>query len=204
MTFFWTNATSWYSLQSESPIEFPKAFFDDTLNPAHLSARDRLYPLTTVRSRFLSLFRPIHPDAHNTPSGSRPFHWVRNRLSARTSSVDIGLPQHSSEIVDVPYTRGKPRNACARERRKPLIPKNATAGSSRPPNSTVTQQSSGAAQAQSSSQPHATDSSPTAPPAVVNTTSSTNPHATIRHAGRWTRFWLFIGCTSAEYTDGHH
>jgi len=26
----------------------------------------------------------------------------------------------------------------------------------------------------------------------------------IRHPGLWTRFWLFIGCISYEYTDDRH
>jgi hypothetical protein len=95
------------------------------------------------------------------------------------------------------------RNASARERRRPIM-KRPTASSSRPPNTTVAQQSSGAAQSQSSSQAHAAVSTSTAPPVVANTTSNTNPHATIKHAGRWARFWLFICCTSPEYTDGHH
>ncbi|KIK38232.1 hypothetical protein CY34DRAFT_809574 [Suillus luteus UH-Slu-Lm8-n1] len=77
-----------------------------------------------------------------------------------------------------------------------------TASSSRPPNTAVAQQSSGAAQAQSSSQPHAAVS--TAPPGVANTTSSASPHVTIKYPTRWTRFWLFICCASPEYTDGHH
>jgi hypothetical protein len=57
-----------------------------------------------------------------------------------------------------------------------------TASSSRPPNSTVTQQTSGAAQIQSSSQANAAVSTPTAPPVVTNTTSGAGPHATL-HAG---------------------
>ncbi|KAG1810834.1 uncharacterized protein BJ212DRAFT_1302167 [Suillus subaureus] len=92
-------------------------------------------------------------------------------------------------------------NACAREKRRPAL-KIATASSSRPPNTNATQQSSGAAQAQSSSQPQAATSISTAPPVVANATSGTNPHIILRHAGRWTRFWLFICCAYSEYTDG--
>jgi hypothetical protein len=107
------------------------------------------------------------------------------------------------------YTTGTLRNASAGEKRKP-IPKNSAASSSRPPNSNATHHSSGTAHAQSSSRPQAqatVTTSSTAPAVAVNsgaTTSSTNPHAMIKHAGRWTRFWLFICCASPEYTDGHH
>jgi hypothetical protein len=70
-----------------------------------------------------------------------------------------------------------------------------TASTSCPPNSNATQQqSSGAAQAQA-----AVSTSSTDPEAVA---SNTNPHATIKHAGRWIRFWLFICCASPEYTHG--
>ncbi|KAG2077686.1 hypothetical protein BDR04DRAFT_1148394 [Suillus decipiens] len=169
----------------------------------------------------VSIFIPPHTPRCSIPTPSFP---PRSKSSlARTSSVDIELPQRSSEIIDVPYTKGNffmflssfsnvqfhlilfdirtplQRNACARERWAPLIPQNATAGSSRPPNSAVTQQSSGAAQTQSSP-PHATDSTSTPP----HHRQYSYPRATIRYASRWTRFWLFICCTSAEYTDGHY
>jgi hypothetical protein len=91
------------------------------------------------------------------------------------------------------------RNASARERRRPIMT-NATASSSRPPNHNAMQQPSGTAQAQS----QAVASTPTTPPVVANTVPSTNPHVIIKHAGRWTRFWLFICCTSSEYTDSQH
>lgn len=94
----------------------PQGFFDDTLNPAHFSTRHHLHSLlppshgSTLRIRFLSSFRTIHRDVHDTPSRPRPFQWVRNRLS---SSVDIELPGRLSAVVDVPYAKGKRRNACA-------------------------------------------------------------------------------------------
>jgi hypothetical protein len=31
-----------------------------------------------------------------------------------------------------------------------------------------------------------------------------HPDVMIRQAGCWTRFWLFLGCLSTEYTDGHN
>ncbi|KAG2045337.1 WD40-repeat-containing domain protein [Suillus americanus] len=195
----------------------PRGFFDDSPNRAHLFVQPRIHPLSspsrrsTFRSRFLFLFRPINPDAHDTPFRPRPFHWVRNRLSGKPShrGVNIELLERPPAIVDVSLCQAKRRNASARERQRPIPTRrptgtNATAGSSRHPNNTVMQQSSGAAQTQSSSQLRATISTSTAPPVVSNTTSKTNPHATIKHAGRWARFWLFICCTSPEYTDGHH
>ncbi|KAG2028919.1 quinon protein alcohol dehydrogenase-like superfamily [Suillus americanus] len=143
--------------------------------------------------------RSVRPDPHDAPSQS-VFQWARNIFSGRPSSAQIEPHKHGSAV---PYAKGKRRNASAREKRRPAL-KIATASSSRPPNSNATQQSSGAAQAQSSSQPQAAASTSTAPPVVANTTSSTNPHVMIRHAGRWTRFWLLICCASSEYTDGHH
>ncbi|KIK38237.1 hypothetical protein CY34DRAFT_809581 [Suillus luteus UH-Slu-Lm8-n1] len=180
----------------------PRGFFDDT---PYLSARpNSLLSHRSLHSRLLSLFRPIQSDAHDTSSRPRPFHWVRNRLSARPSGADIALHDRSSAEVVVPYAKGKRRNASARERRKPIM-KIPTASTLRP---NATLQSTGAAQSQSSSQPFATIStSPTTPPATTTpeaTASNTNPHVVIKHAGRWTRFWLFICCTSIEYTDGHH
>jgi hypothetical protein len=99
------------------------------------------------------------------------------------------------------------RNASAREKRMIIIPlksKYPTASTSRPPNSNATQ-SSGAAQPESPPRSQAVVStSSTTPPAVANTTPSTNPHIIIKHAGRWTRFWISICCTSSEYTEDHH
>ncbi|KIK34394.1 hypothetical protein CY34DRAFT_812948 [Suillus luteus UH-Slu-Lm8-n1] len=150
----------------------PQGFFDGSpvSNRAHRSARD----------------------SNDTPSHQRLFQWARDLFS--------GVPHgRGSAAADVPYAKGKRRNASARERRKPIMT-NATASSSRPPNSNTTLQSSGAAQVQS----QGAVSTSTAPPVAANTAPSTNPHVIIKHAGRWTRFWLFICCTSSEYTDGHH
>ncbi|KAG1844609.1 hypothetical protein DFJ58DRAFT_747589 [Suillus subalutaceus] len=141
-------------------------------------------------------------DPHDAPSHSL-FQWARNVFSGRPSSAQIELHERRQAVVNVPYAKGKRRNACAREKRRPAL-KIPTASSSRLPNGNVTKQSSGAAQAQSSSQLQAAASTSTAPPVVANTASSTNPHVLIRHAGRWTRLWLFICCTSSEYTDGQH
>ncbi|KAG1895448.1 uncharacterized protein F5891DRAFT_667198 [Suillus fuscotomentosus] len=75
--------------------------------------------------------------------------------------------------------------ASARERWMkitPLKPGNPAASSSRPPNSNTTQHSNGTSEAQSLHAQAAVSPS-TAPPAVINTPSSANPHVTIRHAG---------------------
>ncbi|KAG1798094.1 uncharacterized protein HD556DRAFT_1463521 [Suillus plorans] len=175
----------------------PHGFFDDIPHRAHHASHP-----STLRDRLSSLF---HTDAHDTSSRPRPFHWVRSRLSGRPTGEDIGLHGHPSAVVDVPYAKGKRRNASARERRMkipPLKPGNTAASTSRPPNSNTTQHSNSASQAQSS-QAQAAVSPSTAPPAVTHTFSSANPHVTIRHAGRWTRFWLLICCTSTEYTHDH-
>jgi WD40 repeat protein len=164
----------------------PHGFFDGAPHPAHSSAR---------------------LDPHGTPPRLRIFHWARDLFSARPSGADIELHERPSAVVDAPYAKGKRRNASARERRMVIIPlksKNPTASTSCPPNGNATQ-SSGAAQPQSPLQPQAAVSTPsTTPPSVANTTPSTNPHIIIKHAGRWTRFWVSICCTSSEYTDDHH
>ncbi|KAG2070646.1 WD40 repeat-like protein [Suillus decipiens] len=178
------------------PNRIPQGFFNDIPNRAQLPRHPLSLPShrhrRTFRSRFLSFFRLTHPDGHDAPFRPRPFHWVRSRLFARQSDTDIEPP---SAEVDVPHCQAKRRNASGRERRRPIprpMRTNATAGSSRPPNSTVAQQSGGMAQVQSSLQ--------TAPPVVGNTVSSTTPYITIKYPTLWTRFWLCICCASPEYT----
>jgi hypothetical protein len=146
-------------------------------------------------------------DAHNTPSRPCLFHWVRNRLSASTSSVDIELPEHSKSITHVPHAKSKyvssyllrcsfllylplrmfephlTSRRARRERRRPLIPKKRYCRSLTASNSIVTR---------SSSQPHAAVSAP--PPAVANTTIRI---ATIKIRWLLDLFWLFICCTSS-------
>ncbi|KAG2051614.1 WD40 repeat-like protein [Suillus hirtellus] len=190
--------------------QIPQGFFDDSPDHARVSAQHSFHPrswashVNTLSVQFSSLFRPTHSDTHETLSRPGPFHWVRNRLSGRQAGEDISLRAHPSAVVDVPYAKGKRRNACARERRMkiiPLKPGNLAASTSRPPNSPAAQHSNGATQAQSSQAQVATSTS-TAPP-VANTTSHTNPHAMINNAGCWTRFWLFFCCTSPKYTHDH-
>ena len=82
-----------------------------------------------------------------------------------------------------------------------------SADSSRPARSSSAQQSGGAAQVQPSSEVHATLSTSTTR-AIADTPAATTPaslpDAVIPRAGRWTRFWLFIGCVHAQYTDRHN
>jgi hypothetical protein len=122
------------------------------------------------------------------------------------------LQGHTSSpvVVRVPCAKGKRRNASAREvalakqkqkqKAKLLYSKNSTSGGSQPPKPNVIQ---------TSLQPQAADSSLSTTPAAGDATAaptSTTPsrsHATIKDAGLWTRFWLFLGCLSPEYTDDH-
>ncbi|OAX33344.1 hypothetical protein K503DRAFT_786567 [Rhizopogon vinicolor AM-OR11-026] len=78
-----------------------------------------------------------------------------------------------------------------------MAAKNASSANSRPPQSNVTQQSGGAAQAQPSSELHdAVADSPTIPAvastSAVSPSTTSLPDAMIPRAGRWTRFWLFV------------
>ncbi|KAG2053337.1 WD40 repeat-like protein [Suillus hirtellus] len=182
----------------------PHGFFDDLPDRAHVSPR---HPqswashLSTLRDRFSSLF---HSDAHDTSSRPHPFHWVRNHLSAsgRPSSKDIG-PHERPPVVDVSHCQAQRRYASAHERRRPIIPLKSKKPTSRPPDGNTTQQSSGTTQTQSSSKSHTAVATSTIPSAVTNTPSNINPHVTLRHVGRWTRFWLLICCASTEYTHDH-
>ncbi|KAG1814504.1 WD40-repeat-containing domain protein [Suillus variegatus] len=182
----------------------PHGFFDGLPDRAHVSprhSRSWASHASTLRDRFSSLF---HSDAHDTSSRPHPFHWVRNHLSAsgRPSGKDIE-PHERPSVVDVSHCQAQRRYASAHERRRPIIPLKSKKPTSRPPNSNTIQQSSGTTQAQSSSKSHAAVPTSAIPSVVTNTPSNTNPHATMRHVGRWTRFWLFICCASTEYTHDH-
>ncbi|KAG1856724.1 WD40-repeat-containing domain protein [Suillus subluteus] len=131
---------------------------------------------------------------------------ARNIFKRRgQSGEEIELQGRSSADVEVPYAKGKRRNASKREvalakqkqKTKALHSKNSAAGSSQPPKPNV---------AKPSSQPQSSSSiTPTAGDATQATTSTpSRPVATIRQVGLWTRFWLFLGCLSPEYTDDHH
>ncbi|KAG1807191.1 hypothetical protein EV424DRAFT_1543974 [Suillus variegatus] len=169
----------------------PHGFFDDLPDRAHHTSH-----ASSLRDRISSLFRPIHLDTHghNTSSRPRPFHWVRNRLSGRSSGEDTELRE---AVVDVPYPKGKRERMCKRKT-PPLKPGNIAASTSLPPNGDTTSHFNGTSQAQCS-QAQAAVSTATPPPVVTNTTPNTNPHVIIRHAGRWTRFWLYVLCLFGVY-----
>ncbi|KAG2739657.1 WD40 repeat-like protein [Suillus brevipes Sb2] len=189
-------------IQVRPPVNrVPQGFFDG-VPPSHSSARSRVStpPGTTFIGR---LFGRSSSDAQDT-SPSSPLDWVRNlQKQHRQSGEGIELQGRSPAAVEVPYAKGKRRNACAREKRKRLLPlKNPTAGSSQPPKLNVVKPSS---------QPQAADSSSSTTPAIGVATTTTGtasmpsrPDITIKQAGIWTRFWLLICCASTEHTDGHH
>ncbi|KAG2745943.1 WD40 repeat-like protein [Suillus brevipes Sb2] len=182
-------------IQVHPPVNrVPQGFFDG-VSPSHSSTRSRLStpPGTTFLGR---LFGHSPSDAQDT-SPAPPLDWHRK------SDEGIELRGRSPAVVEVPYAKGKRRNACAREKRKrPLPLKKPTAGNSHPPKPNATNPSS---------QPQAADSSSSTAPVIggaATTTGTTptpsRPDIMIRQAGLWTRFWLLICCTSTEHTDGHH
>ncbi|KAG1744466.1 hypothetical protein EDB19DRAFT_1961796 [Suillus lakei] len=127
---------------------------------------------------------------------SPAFDWARNLLKPRRRSGE-GTELHECQpaVVEVPHPKGKRRNASVREKWRPIpLPsRNSTAGNSRPPKPSVTQQSSGATQTQPSSQPQATVSSSSTTSAVAATSAVTTSmishlNIMIRQAGCWSRF----------------
>ncbi|KAG1761884.1 hypothetical protein EV702DRAFT_1206874 [Suillus placidus] len=190
----------------------PQGFFDGVPpDRSHFSARSRPHSSAPPDSTFLGrLFYRRPSDAHDT-SPSSPLDWARNLLKPRRQSgEEIELQGCSPAVVEVSYAKGKRRNACAREKRKrPLPSKNPTASRSRIPKPNATQQSGAATQTQPSLQPQAAVSNSSTTPTVGNNTAATSstpsrPDVMLRQVGLWTRFWLFIGCLSPEYQDGHH
>ncbi|KAG2338950.1 WD40 repeat-like protein [Suillus weaverae] len=176
----------------------------------HFTPRGRPHSSAPHGSTFLSRLFHRSPDAHDALPSS-PLDWARDLLKRRRQSGKGIELQVRSPVMEVPYAKGKRRNACAREKRKtkPLRLKTTTTGSSRPPKPGVTQQSGTATQAHPPSQPQLADSSSSTTPtvgdtAIAATSTPSRPDATIRQAGLWARFWLFIGCLSPEYTGDHH
>jgi hypothetical protein len=58
-------------------------------------------------------------------------------------------------------------------------------------------------------QPHVAVSTLSTTPAfdatlMANTSATSLPNAIIPQPGFWTRFWLFMCCTSAQYTNNRH
>ena len=91
-----------------------------------------------------------------------------------------------------------------KEKEKAKKAKKASTGNSWPPQSSVAQQSGEGAHVHPSSEPHADVSASSTTPVIAGTSaviSTSLPDAVIPWAGRWTRFWLFLGCVSAKYTD---
>ncbi|KAG2047255.1 WD40 repeat-like protein [Suillus hirtellus] len=192
----------------------PRGFFDGVPpDRSHSSARNHHYSSVPPGSTFLGrLFhRNRNPSSAHTTSPSSPLDWARNLVKQRERSGEATELQERSPAVEVPYAKGKRRNASAREvafakqkqkqKTKSSHSKISTTGSPQPPKPNI---------AHPSSQSHTADSSLLSTPAAGDATAATisttasRPHATIRDVGLWTRFWLFLGCLSPEYTDGHH
>lgn len=82
--------------------------------------------------------------------------------------------------------------------------------STTPTQNSVTQQSGMVAQAQPTSQPNVTgiSTSPTSPAIAATSAATTSmnlrPDVVITQVGCWIRFWLLIGCVSAQYADSPH
>ncbi|KAG2031145.1 quinon protein alcohol dehydrogenase-like superfamily [Suillus americanus] len=127
------------------------------------------------------------PDATLIATGGQDGSWTHGEP----------LPTQMESSVQIRDTK---TFALARQRQKQkmksLPTKNFTAGSSQPLKPNVTNPSS---QPQSSFPITPADGDVTA--ATASTPS--RPDAMIRQAGLWTRFWLFLGCLSPEYTDDH-
>ncbi|KAG2117157.1 uncharacterized protein F5147DRAFT_671462 [Suillus discolor] len=184
----------------------PQGFFDGVPpDRSHSSARDHPHSSVPPGSTFLGrLFHRLNrsPSSAHTTSPSSPLEWARNIMKRRVRRDEgIKVQGCSPAVVEVPYAKGKRRNACAREKRKRLFPqKNPTASSSRPPKPNITQPSS---QPQAANSLSSTTSAVGNVTAIAATSTPSRPDATIRQAGLWTRFWLFLGCLSPEYTVGH-
>ncbi|OAX44272.1 Cullin repeat-containing protein [Rhizopogon vinicolor AM-OR11-026] len=190
--------------QDENEHRLPPGFFDDSPHHPHSAASHLPVPSSTLKyhapgrtllGRVFSSLRRTHDNIHDTLPRPGFSDWVRSPfplMPRRRNDEGIEQQDRRPTVVDVPFTRGKRRNVSAAEvrfeREKARNKKKASAGSSRPPKSSVAQKST-----------EATHTQPT---------SSITPAVALllelRHAGCWTRFWLFICSPSAQYTDGHH
>jgi hypothetical protein len=182
---------------------------------------------------FSSLFRRTVHNSHEATPGHPPnqLRGVSSGTLLRRTHEGVRLQERRLTVVDAPFTQGQrvsftffaswtfdftcvtQRYASAGEIRfkkeKDKNTKKASAGSSRPPRSSVTQQSGAAPQTQPSPQSNATISTSSTTLAVTATSAAVMstislPDVTIRKAGHWTRFWLRFCCAPAEYTHGHH
>jgi len=71
--------------------------------------------------------------------------------------------------------------------------------------SNITHQSAGPSQVNLSSEPQPAVSTPPADATPHPSTTSSTPHPeVILHAGRWTSFFVCMGCASVRHPNGHH
>ncbi|KAG2032003.1 quinon protein alcohol dehydrogenase-like superfamily [Suillus americanus] len=182
------NATRRLIQQRPLAYQVPHGFFDGVPS-THSSA-----PQETTHLR--RLFHRSPSSAQDT-SRSSPIDWARNLFKRRAQRGEIELQGRSPAVAEVPYAKGKRRNASAREvalakqkqKTKLLHSKNSTGGS-QPPKPNV---------AKPFLQPQAADSSSSTTPAIGDATTATSttsapsrPDIMIRQAGLWTRFWLLM------------
>lgn len=196
--------------------QVPQGFFDG-VSPDRSNFSTQGRPRSSAQPSRTFLGRLFHrsPSDTNDTSPSSPLNWAQNLLKRRKrSGEEIELQVRNSAVVEVPYAKGKRRNASAREvafakrkqkqkqkqkqNTKPSHSKNFTAGSSMSINPNVAKSSQAA---DSSSATFAIGDATT----TTGTTSTpSRPDVILRQAGLWTRIWLFIGCISHEYTDDRH
>jgi len=102
--------------------------------PDHRIPRDFFDRVPSDGSRFSAQNHPrssesqgstlLHRLFHHSPSNaydtspSSPLKWVQALLKRREQSSEDTELQGRSQVVEVPYAKGKRRNACAREKRK--------------------------------------------------------------------------------------
>ncbi|OAX39541.1 hypothetical protein K503DRAFT_769439 [Rhizopogon vinicolor AM-OR11-026] len=202
--------------EPESDHRLPPGFFNDSPRHPHPSRTHRHPSPTRQQNHDVDRHLPSHSHALslldrialifqrntlNTPPRPRFFEWTQNALFNTPSNDEgIELQEPQPTVVDVPLAQGNFRNYSARELRmkkekEKNNAKNVSAGSSRPPQSSVTQKSGGEAQAQPSEELHTAVSTSSITPAVAATSATTT---------RWTRFWTTACCISTQNTDGHH
>ncbi|KAG1851853.1 hypothetical protein DFJ58DRAFT_746204 [Suillus subalutaceus] len=174
-------------VQRRPPYRAPQGFFDGVPpDRSYFSARSRHHSSALPGSTlFRRLFRRSPSNGHDS-SPSSPLQWAQALLKRRGQSCEgTELQGCSPAVIKVPYAKGKRPNA--------------------------TQQSGTATPSQThpSSQPQPAVSNSSTAPAVGDNTAATtstpsHPDVMFIQAGFWARFWLFIGCLSPEYQDGHH
>ncbi|KIK31412.1 hypothetical protein CY34DRAFT_19953, partial [Suillus luteus UH-Slu-Lm8-n1] len=149
-------------IQVHPPVNrVPQGFFDG-VSSSHLSAQSHTHSSALSSSTLLE--RLFHRSHDTSPSS--PLDWARNFLTRHGQSGEgTELQGRGSAVVEVPYAKGKRRNACAREKRKRLLPlKNPASGSSQPPKPDV---------AKPPLQAQAADPSSSTTPAIADATITT-------------------------------